>query len=200
MGKQAKEKAFQQYYDDLVELAKLYYIHKSVKTAEEFAKELDIDVDDFIKQAWDEATKIGSTMVDEPVQKKETILGYPKSSKPIGQIEGGAISNPMKEFISKLRSNKKSLILVAVAICIVIVILGFILPNWFYFNAPRTNYETLFMGQKVLMDKYSKYRDDNGRLDSIIIRDYYWTPSFFCWEIHYQKKFTIYSPSYIIER
>jgi len=32
MGKQAKEKAFQQYYDDFVELAKLYYIHMSVKT------------------------------------------------------------------------------------------------------------------------------------------------------------------------
>jgi hypothetical protein len=44
-----------EYFTDHVELAKLY-IQKGLKTVEEFAKELGVAVDDFIKRAWAEAS------------------------------------------------------------------------------------------------------------------------------------------------
>jgi hypothetical protein len=82
--------------------------------------------------------------------------------------------------------NHKSIrryLAIAVFIVLVIVILGFVLPIWFYFNAP-SNYqadsETTCAGQKLLFNS-----DDAYIGDQIEIEGDYWTPGFFTWDTHH---------------
>ena len=89
---QVEERNIKQLFDDLVELAKLYYIHKETKTVDEFAEELGVKVDDLIKRAWNEATNTGFAMREESSQTQKTIADYPKAQETIGQIKGDIIS------------------------------------------------------------------------------------------------------------